>query len=363
MKNVLEIISCPTCFKISGCDIKKCKRECLRACKYDSIKFENNKAEIDISKCRSCTLCSLVCPIKAIDKPLLKEKSSSLLLCSSCQKTYRKINNVYLLLPEMGQKEISKLKTGSKESEKTKDLIDWKFISYQYFIRFNKFIDYVNPIIKNDLVLDIGCASGALSYNFKNYIGLDNSLKLVSFASRKIDKMILLADARYIPLRNKSIPFFISRNLLEHTKEEMKIIHELRRVTQKGGFFELPCSDQISWLLDPINLLLIRIGKKHLNAYTYGYGHINMLSFNEWKKRVINGGFRVEEIKNLGNGVIFNLISFIESLFLSYGDNDSIPAKFVPQKLYGIISKIYRVIEKIDPRIAKSWTKLFYVKV
>lgn len=362
MKNVLDIISCPTCFKVSNCDSKKCRRECVKVCQYDSVSFEDNKAKIDIVKCRSCSLCSLACPLKAIDKFPLKEKAFSELVCSSCGKVYKKINNVYLLLPQENRKAIPKLNSISRQKKICENVIDWKFISYQYFVRFNRFIDYTSPIINGNLVLDIGCASGALSSYFSNYLGLDNSLKLVSFASQKIDKPILLADARFIPLRNLSVPYFISRNLLEHTKDDMKIIYELRRVAQKGGFFELPCSDQISWFLDPVNLFLLKMGRKPLKAFTYGYGHINMVSFNEWKKRIAKGGFIVGDIKDMGNGLVLNVVSLIESLFLSYGDNDFIPANFVSKRISRLICRFYYWIDRIDPKITKAWTKIFFVK-
>lgn len=315
-----------------------------------------------LDKILSCPQCLEVKNHKT-DKVSLKRLEGQTFFCPKCKTKYPKIKNVYLLLPKNELRKLRSLPNDLKGEKQEEELVDWKFISYQYYIRYNKFVKYVNQIIKDDLVLDIGCASAPLAYNFKNYLGLDNSLKLISFASQHIDNPLFLADARYLPFKNKSIPFFISRNLLEHTFEETKILQELKRVASKGGFFELPCSDQISWFLDPINLLFLKLKKKHFKAFTYGYGHINMLSLKEWQNRLLNTGFQTADCKEMGKGLIFNLVSFLESLFLSYGDNDFIPAKMVSRKIYKRVSKFYDFLNRVDPKITKAWTKLFYVKV
>lgn len=244
-----------------------------------------------------------------------------------------------------------------------RNLTDWKFMSYQYYIRYRKFIDFSLPIIGDESVLDVGCASAPLATSFKLYAGLDNSKKLVAAAKNNTKKAIIYADAYDMPLRAKSFSYFICRNLLEHTKKDDEILRELKRVVSKGGIFELPCSDTISWWLDPINLLLKKLGFQPLRAFSYGYGHINMLALDDWLKKIKSHGFKIEEVHDVGCGVLLNFEAFIESLFLSYGDNDLIPAKKVPSKLAKIVGKIYEIFDKIDLKIAKSWTKLIYVSV
>jgi len=44
-------------------------RECLAACRYEAIHFENNKPVIDPVKCTVCGECALFCPQEAILMP------------------------------------------------------------------------------------------------------------------------------------------------------------------------------------------------------------------------------------------------------------------------------------------------------
>lgn len=41
-------------------------QKCVKACKFDAIKVENNVAKIDYSKCTNCMMCAEVCPTKTI---------------------------------------------------------------------------------------------------------------------------------------------------------------------------------------------------------------------------------------------------------------------------------------------------------
>lgn len=359
MKNLFEILTCPTCFEVKkNCNTKRCKKECLNVCKNKAITAKD-KATINLKLCNSCSLCSLICPVRAVDKVSLRKATYGQFYCNKCGQEFPVINNVYSLLPKNLLSTIKGLKIEKSKQENIS--VDWKFLSYQYYIRYKRFIDYVSPIIKDDTVLDIGCASAVLSSCFKSYIGLDNSIKLVSFASGHVDKPIILADARFIPLRNNSAPFFMARNLLEHTKDGGKIIRELKRVSFKGGFFELPSSDTISWLLDPVNCFLGLLKRKPLKAFCYGYGHINLKTVSDWKEILLKEGFKIIDSIDLGKGVILNIDSFLESLFLSWGNNDSIPVKRASRNFTKISGKVYDFIDKLDPKLSKSWSKLFYV--
>lgn len=39
---------------------------CVKTCKFDAMKFENNLAKVDYEKCTQCKACALKCPTKAI---------------------------------------------------------------------------------------------------------------------------------------------------------------------------------------------------------------------------------------------------------------------------------------------------------
>jgi ubiquinone/menaquinone biosynthesis C-methylase UbiE len=240
-------------------------------------------------------------------------------------------------------------------------LIDWKYLSYQYYTRHKEFLNSIKHLITDRTVLDIGCAGGSLAANFKNYIGLDISWKLISFARSYLDKPFVLADAQNIPFKTKSLSHFISRNMLEHLKDDRIIIREAARICDLSGVFELPCSDGVSVLIDPVNVIRSKYGIEPMYIFSYGFGHINMQTEQEWERHLSENNFVITGKNNLGRGIIYKLNTLIEFILYSFGDNDDIPTKNSNKKYFRYIHPIYDVLYKVDPKTNKSWSKVFKV--
>jgi len=292
------------------------------------------------------------------------------LICGNCNFEFPIINDIPILLPK-GRigivDEIRKIavrdvrSSGVGASGASDSMADWKYLSFQYYSRFCEFKKSMVDLRPQDIVLDIGCAGGSIADDFENYIGLDTSWKLISFARHHSDKPFVLADAQAIPFKADSIDCAVSRNLLEHTINDREIIREIRRVCRSNGIFELPCSDGVSFLIDPINTIRIRAGLSPKPFFSYGFGHINMQTEKEWEKRLTENGFKVIGKKYLGRGIIFKLITFLECALFSYGDNDDIPARLVERKSLRFIHMIYDFVYKLDPKTKKSWSRVFIV--
>lgn len=240
-------------------------------------------------------------------------------------------------------------------------LADFKYLSFQYYSRFCEFKKTLVNFQPQNIVLDVGCAGGSIANSFKNYIGLDNSWRLISFARRHSDKPFALADAENIPFKTNAADHVISRQLLEHTAGDREIIKEMSRVCRLNGVFELPCSDGVSFLMDPVNTLRAKMGLPPKPFFSYGFGHINMQTEKEWTARLTENGFNIIGKKCLGRGVVFKLATFLEFLLFSFGGYDRVPAKLIPEKKLRFIHSVYDLVYKLDPKTKKSWSRVFIV--
>lgn len=316
----------------------------------------------------------LCCPdCKGKDANLIYESKGSIeyLHCNNCKKRFDVVNAVPILFSsdyftgeELNQRDKErKLDVSPITQEKNMSLYDdWKYLSYQYYTRYREFLESIKDFSGDGTVLDIGCAGGSLAANFKSYIGLDVSWKLISFARSYLDKPFVLADAQNMPFKTKSVAHFISRNMLEHTKNDRQIIREVSRICSKRGVFELPCSDGISMLMDPVNVVRSKIGSAPMPIFSYGFGHINMQTEGEWKQRLTENNFVVSSKRDLGRGIFYKLFSLVEFILFSSGDNDDIPARYVRKNYFRFIHPVYNFIYNLDPKTNKAWSKVFCVE-
>jgi len=316
-------------------------------------------------------LCCPDCIGKNTELNYYYDNNKEYLCCGNCNRRYNIINDIPILfasncLPAIDvtkkAKDDNYSRSLNSDKEKMSSLDDWKYLSYQYYTRYKEFDKNLVNFDNKGIVLDIGCAGGSLASKFNNYIGLDISWKLVSFARSYLDKPFVLADAKNMPFKNKSISHFISRNLLEHTRDDQKIIREAARVCNSSGVFELPCSDGVSILIDPVNVIRHKVGLTPKPLFSYGFGHINMQSEGEWARRLMENHFDIIRKSSLGRGILYKIISLIEFILFSSGDNDDIPTKYLSKKYFRFLHPIYDLIYSIDPKTNKSWSKVFYVK-
>jgi len=86
-----------------------------------------------------------------------------------------------------------------------------------------------------DRVLDIGCYDGTFlqSLNIKDRVGID--LKAI----RQKNINIINADAEYVPFNEESMSVITAFDVLEHIKNHLQLINQIKSILKKGGLFIL----------------------------------------------------------------------------------------------------------------------------
>jgi SAM-dependent methyltransferase len=101
-------------------------------------------------------------------------------------------------------------------------------------LRISLIIDYADSLFNNLVILDLGCGNQPYRRLFfdktRTYIGLD-----WPYSKHKCTDVDIYADAQQIPFEDSLFDVVICTELLEHTKEPLKVLLEINRVLKKGG--------------------------------------------------------------------------------------------------------------------------------
>ncbi len=375
MENIMdfiELLACPECFLVNDlCRAEECGTPCKQFCDYKAIDIVDGKARIDMTRCTSCSQCSIHCPHNAISKANLifeKKGGRHFLVCEKCNYWYPIKQDIPILLPkkELSQKKdyIGNDYTAKKYiSVRADDWIELRFLSYTYYSRYRDFLKWADKLSRDGYTVDMGCSTGNFALNFENYIGIDNSWKFLLFAKRLYsNKTFILADAAYTPLKTDSIHNFISRSLLEHALNDGQIIREVYRITKMGGLFEIPSRDGISVFFDPINYFRIKYNLSPIRFGAFGYGHINLKSIVEWKAQIEKQGFIINADGAVGRGLGIALFNFLEAIFFSCRDSTDLPMGVLPRRFFHILEKIFKLLNKIDLKSNTSFCRVYHVQ-
>jgi len=141
-------------------------------------------------------------------------------------------------------------------------------------MNYHKF--FIDNIDENDVVLDIGCSNGALSYDIakkaKKVVGIDLNEKNISFAKERYSK----ENIEYIwgdalkDLPDEKFDVIIMSNVLEHIENRVEF---LRRLREKAATFliRVPMINR-DWitLYKKEMGLEYRLDKGHFVEYTLG---------------------------------------------------------------------------------------------
>lgn len=100
------------------------------------------------------------------------------------------------------------------------------------------------------VIVDVGCGDGAFSaatFNMRarafQMLGIDGSKRQLNMAKKRaIYPSVILADARFLPIKSDSLNTVISISVLEHIPELDDVLKELYRILRKSGvlFFTVP---------------------------------------------------------------------------------------------------------------------------
>jgi 2-polyprenyl-3-methyl-5-hydroxy-6-metoxy-1,4-benzoquinol methylase len=99
-------------------------------------------------------------------------------------------------------------------------------------MNYHKF--FVDNIDKDDVVLDVGCGSGALSYDdakkAKKVVGIDLNEKNISFAKQRYseENIEYICGDALKDLPNEKFDVIIMSNVLEHIKNRVEFLDRLK---------------------------------------------------------------------------------------------------------------------------------------
>jgi len=120
-------------------------------------------------------------------------------------------------------------------------------------------------------LLDAGCGSGRMMDEFKGYAsvaGLDASARAVALARSRGHTDVSLAQVEEMPYRNGSFDLVTCLDVIEHTKDDVRSLTELRRVTRVGGHLivTVPAYGFLWSTHDVVNQHQRRYGRSGLRA-------------------------------------------------------------------------------------------------
>jgi SAM-dependent methyltransferase len=99
-------------------------------------------------------------------------------------------------------------------------------------------------------VLDIGCGSGWLAEHFENYTGVDSMPEAAAAAAAK-GRNVLQADVdEPLPFDDASFDGVILKDVLEHVRDPVAVVREVRRVLRPGGRLFASSPDAQRWVWD-----------------------------------------------------------------------------------------------------------------
>jgi ubiquinone/menaquinone biosynthesis C-methylase UbiE len=154
-----------------------------------------------------------------------------------------------------------------------------------------KITKFIKPVVKNKIVLDLGCGTGkfipSLAPQVKKYFALDISADQLAHAKRKANNLLnvqlIQSSASHIPLDSNSVDIVMANWLIgsiHNIQFRKNIIKEANRVLKRNGLFYISEND---------------IGGKFKNLIENSFGNEKTKIKLGWLERV--GFKRVASIK------------------------------------------------------------------
>ena len=167
-----------------------------------------------------------------------------------------------------------------------------------------------SEIKDGSITIDIGSYDGFIPYNLKNIfpnlnittVDIDKSgLQL----ARNQRLNVLQASALELPIRDNRVDVVLCLDIIEHVKEDSRLIKEISRVLKKGGkvILSTPMQNGISFPL---------ISKEKSKIINKNWGHVRMgYDLKELEILFKNDDLAIEK-----NSKYFNLFTKLAYLFL-----------------------------------------------
>lgn len=192
-------------------------------------------------------------------------------------------------------------------------------------------------------VLDLGCGSGITSSAlFKKIdVGIDINPNVLKTARRIIlFSNLLVADARNLPLPDRTFNTVFSNCAIEHIDNIEECIKEISRVLKSDGYFifTVPSEYFGDLLLSP-RKFYVQLRNKQLS-------HINLFSLDKWENVLGTYGLAVVDSKLYMSSKIMKLWDFLDYFFRVIGENliGRILHRLSKNKL--ILPNFYKVLQR-----------------
>ena len=99
-------------------------------------------------------------------------------------------------------------------------------------------------------LLDVGCGSAWLAEHFPDYTGIDGSPEAVAAAHAKGRSVTLASVDEPLPFPDSSFDAAVVKDLLEHVRDPVGVVREVRRVVRPGGRVFASSPDAQRWVWD-----------------------------------------------------------------------------------------------------------------
>lgn len=160
------------------------------------------------------------------------------------------------------------------------------------------------------VVVDVGCGDGVFSaatFDGIQMIGIDVSKRELSKAKKKaVYHSVILAEARFLPIKSDSLNTVISISVLEHIPKLDDVLKELYRILCKSGvlFFTVPAkiyndSFFISKMLSSFSRIAYveKMRERYIKWMEGSLHHLHYFDVSITKRRLSKLGFSNVEAK------------------------------------------------------------------
>ena len=173
--------------------------------------------------------------------------------------------------------------------------------------------------IKNERVLDVGCARGYLGKKIKdlgNYVaGIEVSEEAAQVATLVLDRVYTFNIEGPLPtdIRNEKFDLIIMGEILEHVFDPIEVLKNIKEISADEGEIVITTPNLLMWTRRAGFLF----GKFHYESEgVFDFGHIRFFTYRYLKEVILGSGFSItKENHIIFPGKLTEILKYWPSLF------------------------------------------------